>query len=294
MSEPCVAVTPCVHRLHKPLDMVDRLGCLPMFCDDAQLSVDRSCLQDQYRNDANLSARQSIYAYQHPTLDLPQLVLEVAALNGTEVVADIGCGNGIYLTELTLREHSGPLVAVDLSAGMLNTVRKRVPTAALLVADAVALPLQDQAVDLTLAMHMLYHVPDARIAVVELRRITRAGGKVMVTLNGSDHLSELRELINAEMRARGRRVEAGIHERLCIDQGEEMLASVFTSIIRYDFTATLLIPNRLPVEKYVRSLVITQNTDKPRDFAAAVADRIPIRHGGVFRVRTHIGCFICS
>jgi hypothetical protein len=47
------------------------LRCLLMTRDDARLWTDRSCLQDvQYRTDANLAARQSIYAYQHPRLDL--------------------------------------------------------------------------------------------------------------------------------------------------------------------------------------------------------------------------------
>ena len=50
--------------------------------DDARFSG-RSWLQDaQYRTDANLAARQSIYAYQDPRLDLPALVPGLAGLRG--------------------------------------------------------------------------------------------------------------------------------------------------------------------------------------------------------------------
>ena len=69
-------------------------------------------------------------------------------------------------------------------------------------ADATALPLPDGVADLTLAMHMLYHVPDPSQAVRELRRVTRPGGRVVIGLNGPDHLRELRELVARRPRRR--------------------------------------------------------------------------------------------
>ena len=44
----------------------------------ADLWADRALLRDvQYQTDANLAAGQSIYAYQHPPIDLPARVLEL-------------------------------------------------------------------------------------------------------------------------------------------------------------------------------------------------------------------------
>jgi cyclopropane fatty-acyl-phospholipid synthase-like methyltransferase len=57
----------------------------------------RALRDTQYATDANLTARQSIYAHQRPRIDLPGLVLDRAALRGNETVADVGCGNGRYL-----------------------------------------------------------------------------------------------------------------------------------------------------------------------------------------------------
>ncbi len=51
------------------------------------------------------------------------------------------------------------------------------PPAGLTVADAARLPLADGVADVTLAAHMLYHVPDRRAAAAELRRVTRPGGR---------------------------------------------------------------------------------------------------------------------
>jgi SAM-dependent methyltransferase len=214
--------------------------------DDARLWTGRSCLQGvQYRTDANLAARQSIYAYQHPRLDLPPLVLGLAALRGGETVADVGCGNGAYLAELARRGHAGPVLGIDLSAGMLHAARGRAPRAGLAAGDAAALPLRDDASGLTLAMHMLYHVPGPSAAVRELRRITRPGGQVLVVLNGEDHLRELRDLITAALQnvTNG---EPPLRERLRLGDGQDLLASEFTSITRHDFTGELLIPRPGP------------------------------------------------
>jgi SAM-dependent methyltransferase len=140
----------------------------------ADLWADRSFLRDvQYRTDANLAARQSIYAYQEPKIDLPAAVLDalgMASLPSGGVVADVGCGNGAYLAELARRGFAGRVIGADMSAGMLAAARERGGGAALVNADATALPLAPGSVDLLLAMHMLYHVPDPLDAVREFRR----------------------------------------------------------------------------------------------------------------------------
>jgi trans-aconitate methyltransferase len=63
--------------------------------------------------------------WQHPRLDLPPLVLDLAGLRGSETITDAGCGNGAYLAELTRRGHAGQVLGIDLSAGMLYAARSR-------------------------------------------------------------------------------------------------------------------------------------------------------------------------
>jgi SAM-dependent methyltransferase len=248
----------------------------------------------QYRTDANLAARQSIYAYQHPPLDLHARVLDLAAPAPGEVVADVGCGNGAYLAGLAGRGFAGRVLGADLSAGMLAAARQRAQ-AALVVADAAALPLRDGAADLTLACHMLYHVPDPAVAVRELRRVTRPGGRVVVVLNGADHLAELRALI-AEADGPD---AAPPGERLRLDSGEALLRTVFSSVTRHDFAGELLIPEVEPIEAYVRSMSRAQALADPAPLIEAVLAKnpnAPIRNGpdGLFRVRTHAGCLVCG
>jgi ubiquinone/menaquinone biosynthesis C-methylase UbiE len=147
------------------------------------------------------------------------------------------------------------VLGVDLSVGMLQASRSRAPGARLTAGDAAALPLRDGASDVTLAMHMLYHVPEPRVAVRELRRVTRSGGCVLVVLNGQDHLRELRDLIAAALRDLNSAAPAP-GERLRLDDGQDLLASEFTSVTRHDLTGELVIPGPGPVVEYARSMII--------------------------------------
>jgi SAM-dependent methyltransferase len=259
--------------------------------------ADRSFLRDvQYRTDANLAARQSVYSYQEPRIDLQGMVIDLAAPAPGETVCDVGCGNGMYLAELARRGFAGRVLGLDLSTGMLAAARERldpldtVGAVGLLAADATALPLPDGAADLTLAMHMLYHVPTPSRALRELRRVTRPGGRVIIVLNGPDHLQELRAIV-AE--ARGDEIW-GQQERLRLDGGEALARPYFSTVTRHDFVSELRLPNPEPVADYVRSMAGTQHSADPDRLVAAVVSRFPATPGAVFRVTTHSGCLICT
>jgi len=160
----------------------------------------------------------------------------------------------------------------------------------LLAADATALPLRDGVADLTLALHMLYHVPDPSQALRELRRVTRPGGRVIIVLNGPDHLRELRAIV-AE--ARGDEIW-GQRERLRLDGGEVLAGRYFSSVTRHDFVSELRIPDPEPVADYVRSMSGTQHRADPERLVASVLARVPAAPGAVFTVTTHTGCLICT
>ncbi len=266
---------------------------------DAAPLTDKAYLTGvQYRTDANLAARQSIYSYQEPRIDLAATVLDLAGLSGAETIADIGCGNGMYLTELARRGHAGRLIGADLSAGMLATARGRLTSAGLVIGDAAALPLADGVADVTLAPHMLYHVADRSAAVREFRRITRPGGQLLVVLNGTHHLAELGALVDAAA------VDAGLPEgatgaeyqtylSMTLGKGAELLAGAFGSVERHDFTAQLLLPHAQPVADYVASMRTTQAMPDPAAFVAAVTASVPFGPDGLFRVTTHSGLLRC-
>jgi SAM-dependent methyltransferase len=272
--------------------------------DERPLLTDRDYLQtQQYRCDTNLAARQSIYQFQRPPIDLAAAVLDLAGLTGAETVADVGCGNGRYLAELARRGHRGRRLGVDLSAGMLTAARAVAGTAGLAAGDAAALPLADGVSDVTLAPHMLYHVPDRPAAVRELRRITRPGGVALVVLNAADHLAELSDLVVAAAVDFGLPRDATLAEiradgGVDLDTGARLLASEFGPVELHEFASELAVPGPEPILDYIASMRLVQGAADSAAILAAAARLLPAlfdqaRAAGAIRIRTHTGCLVC-
>lgn len=267
---------------------------------------DRRFLRDvQYQTDVNLTARQSIYAYQRPPVDMVGSALDLVLPAGggsTDLVADIGCGNGLYLAELARRDRARHLVGVDLSPGMLRSARQRAQHAgrpgrsgpALVAADAAALPLRDSCADLTLAMHMLYHVPEPQSALRELRRVTRPGGRLLVGLNGTDHHRELRAVIRAGFADLGHHAGPMVGEPFGLDEGEALLRGLFASVVRHEFRGQLVLPDPEPVAVYVRSMSLATRLGDPEALVRAVTSRLSRGPGATFLDTTHSGCLVCT
>jgi SAM-dependent methyltransferase len=249
---------------------------------------------DQYRTEENLRRRQSIYAFQQPAIDLPRVVLELVSTTGHESVVDVGCGNGRYLAELARRRHVGLVIGIDMSAGMLAVAGDNAPEARSVCGDACALPLRTGRADLVLAMHMLYHVPDTALAIHELRRVTAMSGKVVIGLNESDHLREVRAAFaSAEQ-------NLGLHlgtpgERLTLSKGQELMLAAFGSVERHDFVAELVLTELGPIERYVLSTISSRFVPEAQqaDYVAQVLANLPLTENGELRIRTHSGCLIC-
>jgi SAM-dependent methyltransferase len=281
----------------RPLTGQSTFHHIKMAVNDSSRLTDRRYLTEvQYRTQDNFVARQSIYAYQRPKIDLPRSVIATAGLTGAETVADIGCGNGMYLAELARQGHAGRVVGADLSTGMLAAARGAAPGAGLVVGDASVLPLGDNVADVTLAPHMLNHVPDKLAAVREFRRVTRPGGKVLVVLNAADHLAEFRVLAEsaaADIGLPGRLLWADAHtdgHGLNLDAGARLLAQEFGQVERHDFVGELVVPGPQPLLDYVASMRFTQSLPKPEELVHALAMRLT---GGERRIRTHSGALVC-
>jgi SAM-dependent methyltransferase len=150
--------------------------------------ADPALVRTQYADASRLSARQAIWG-QAPSL--VDTVLDLAPPQPADTVADIGCGNGHYLSALRDRGHVGRRLALDLSAAMATGCRQYADPVR---ADVQALPLRTGVVDVAVCMHMLYHVPDLDRAVAELRRVVRPGGVAVVTTNGPGHTVEMLSL----------------------------------------------------------------------------------------------------
>jgi SAM-dependent methyltransferase len=210
-----------------------------------------------YETDQHLRTRQGIWAY-GAAGPLFRRVLDLVTVPETAPVVDVGCGNGTYLGELRRRGHHGPLLGLDLSPGMAATAAAAagVPTA---VADAQLLPVRTGVSRLTLAPHMLYHVPDIPLAVAEIRRITAPGGRVVIVVNSLLHTREVDTLLAAVTTdLLGHPVTmVWDGKRFRSDRAEALLPTVFDDVEKHDLGWVATVTSASALRGYVESIPAT-------------------------------------
>jgi SAM-dependent methyltransferase len=112
----------------------------------------------------------------------------LAHLDATHVL-ELASGTGVVTRHLlpTLRTDAH-LVATDISDAMLAVARTRVPEDQRIewrTADASALPFDDRSFDAVVMQFAIMFVPDRPAAFREMRRVTRAGGTVLLSTWGT-------------------------------------------------------------------------------------------------------------
>jgi SAM-dependent methyltransferase len=259
--------------------------------------IDKAVLANQYGDQSRLDSRQALWRLR-PGPSLYDTVLDLAALDGRETVIDVGCGNGAYLRELVARGHTGRLLGLDYSPGMAGHSRAYAPTA---VADVQFLPVRDNAVDVVLCLHMLYHVPDIEVAVAQLRRVVRRGGQVIVATNGPGHMAEVKAVL-----AQAARAVAGLDidqrwdtRRASPAYAREVLGDRFDTVTEHRPGDTFVVTDPAVLVNYVASWppesVGLSAGDTWQAIVADAGARMAGRvagHGG-FTVTSELSVFVC-
>ncbi len=243
-----------------------------------------------YADPTNLAARTAIYAYQNPRIDLVGEVLRrVGDVDGP--ILDVGCGPGRYANALRDVIPSRPVVACDLSAGMVAVAG---PPA--VVATAAALPFRDKAFAASLALHMLYHLESPDAALAELARVT--AGRVLISTNAVSHRREMHEVHAAAAADVGvMSVDPeGLASCFSLDEAEIAARRHFRHVERTDMTGSAAVPESAPVVAFIASTASWYGD--PATYGP-VLDRVAVRvneiiaRDGAFRFRTHVGFLAC-
>jgi SAM-dependent methyltransferase len=131
--------------------------------------------------------------------------------SGNEVALDSGCGTGALA--FALSPHVGEVVGVDVRADFLEAARERAPENVRFVeGDSMSLPFQYASFDIAGALRALHHIRRPELAVSELARVTRPGGRILVV----DQLGSVDPLRSLEQ-DRFERLRDPTHQRLLPD-----------------------------------------------------------------------------
>jgi SAM-dependent methyltransferase len=219
-------------------------------------------------------------------------------------VLDVGCGFGAFHPRL--HAVGARVVAFDYSPGMTYEARRQATRDGLAVqvlrADAEQIPLADNSVDHALASHMLYHVPDIRRALEEMKRVVKVGGRVLMTTNAADHSARLNELHAQAARDLGLTPRVGAeHGRFPLDE-LPLVRSVFPNVQLHRRPNAFIFPTVDSALRYYASGRVDaieerdiEGSHRPA-LLARMAELIGeiIAREGVFRVPKDAGSFVAT
>ncbi len=206
-------------------------------------------------------------------------------------VLEVGCGTGsIWLGREDIVSGCGKLILTDLSEGMLETAKKNLggcDNIEYRKADIQDLPFGNGTFDIVIANSMLYHVPDIKKGLEEVRRVRKKDGVFYCATYGehnfSDKLAEWFNLGGEDFKP---------NHNFTMQNGKEVLSSFFRDITPVFYEDSLHVTEPDDLVEYLRSLasfrtVVDLPVQKIRDILMGhIAD-------GAIDLPKEYGMFIC-
>ncbi len=113
---------------------------------------------------------------------LREKAISLAEVQPGKVAADIGAGTG-FVTQGLLNKDLR-VIAVDQSESMLTEIGRKFANTDRVdcrLGEAETLPIPDQSVDYVFANMYLHHVESPKTAIMEMARILKPGGRLVIT-----------------------------------------------------------------------------------------------------------------
>jgi ubiquinone/menaquinone biosynthesis C-methylase UbiE len=261
--------------------------------------VDAAYLSYQYDNSEKFRIRAETHRlYTEPKDNFAEVELSHIQPQTGLSALDVGCGPGRLAG--TLRQHGMGYVGLDRSFGLLSEAQ----TAAdgqYLQGDALALPFSDDSFDRVISLGVLYHVQEWRLALQEIGRVARPGGRVVISTNGAGAMRRIYDLHSEAALELGYTPLPYSDSAFNLDQLPDVL-SVFPSAKRYVQESALVFPESEPALRFYA----TNRIDMIEDWAGETGHRarqLPlmrlkieaiIEREGCFRVPKSFGYFVAD
>lgn len=141
-----------------------------------------SFIGENFSYEGKRKFRYSLQDYMHSTFKFDSFV--------GKLVLDLGCGAGIDSAEFA--RNGASVVSTDFTRTATKSTQSLLKeanlTAQVIQADATYLPFESEAFDCVYSFGVLHHIPDVEKAVVEINRVLKPGGQIMVMLYNKDSL----------------------------------------------------------------------------------------------------------
>ena len=194
------------------------------------------------------------------------------------------------------------VIGGDLSFSQLRSIVERSgPASPVRVArfDAARLPFRSRSVAAVLARHMLYHVPDPRVAASEAARVLAADGMLVATTNSSSSRPELQVTHREAVRLLGGEDVPRMSRNFDAETGATKLTANFAHVQALPWSGVLDFPDLESVLSYYRSTAYFRmafdNPDQRERLAEEVGTRLQVGLGPDRPTLTVAGAvFVCT
>ncbi len=104
-------------------------------------------------------------------------------------ILDLGCGRGFYAKAITTLYPGAAVAGVDYNADYLAVAKAQThaTTVRLARADARALPFPSESFDAVVCSEVLEHIVEDGAALLEINRVLRAGGLLLISVPHQDY-----------------------------------------------------------------------------------------------------------
>ena len=252
---------------------------------------------EQYKNANNLQARMRVHElYSVATEPWFTWVMRHIKFPQNARVLELGAGTGLlWARNLETVPEDSQIILTDLSGGMLVTAKKNIGDDTRFDYQAIDvdhLEFPDNSFDIIIANHMLYHVPDVKRTLKEVRRLLKPAGTFYAATNGEGHMQELYDHLNGfdgEISAQKFRLN------FVLENGAEFLQEVFSEVNCVEYPNKLHITETEPLLDYIysmQSIAIVGLSEDKRSLLEDYFSQI-ISEKGKIQIRKHAGMFIC-
>jgi SAM-dependent methyltransferase len=254
----------------------------------------KAFVSEQYSTPVNLQARIALHErFSLNPYDWMLWVLDQVELGDEARVFEVGCGTGrLWKTNAHRLRPGWDITLSDQSAGMVAQARAALADVAhsfrFEICPADRIPREDASVDVVIANHMLYHVPDLPAALQEIRRVLKPGGALYAATNGAGHMRELDALYSGFT---GQTTKLGLSLSFTLENGAELLRPVFPNVSLIPHVDALDVDDAGALADYILSM--TAGTAAREPLLAFVEARLA-GMGGRMRINKDSGMFVAK
>ncbi|AWZ48621.1 methyltransferase type 11 [Clostridiaceae bacterium 14S0207] len=252
--------------LQKTENQIKNKGCLETdkLIDIIKMTNMENNIIQQYKTEENLNLRKKFHSYNVNKIDWHQWCYDNMRIPKNARILELGCGTGElwYKNSKNIKKNWN-IILSDLCENMIFSTKQNLKDIKYNFQyekiDAQHIPYKNESFDVIIARHMLYLVPDIEKALAEIKRVLVKGGKLYLTTNSKDAMSELNELIEKFDSKLGLH-NNGMCNRFDLEHGQDVLKIYFSKINLNILEGRILVDNAESVVSYKASSIKGRDT----------------------------------